>query len=69
MSEEAILTSSGPYHSQQRYNSCLLWFKIITLTIQTDIGEGPNIRGGKGALTSGYKPKKTSPTHKPTKKA
>jgi len=68
MSEKATLPSSGPYHFQQLYNSCLLWFKIITLTIQTDTGEGPNTRDRKGALTSDYKPKKTSPTHKPTKK-
>jgi len=41
--------SPGPYHSQQFYHPCFLWFKIITMTIFTDNGEGPNIRGGKGA--------------------
>jgi hypothetical protein len=49
MEIEAILTSPGPYHSQQFYHSCLLWFKIITLTILTDTGEGPNIRREKVA--------------------
>jgi len=68
MSEEAIHPSAGPYHSQQLYNSYLLCFKIITVTIRADTGEGPNMRGGKGALTSDYEPKKTSATHKPTKK-
>jgi hypothetical protein len=60
--KEAILPSSGPYHS------CLLWFKIITPTIQTDIGEGPITRGGKGVLTSNRKSEKTSPIHEVTKK-
>jgi hypothetical protein len=32
------------------YNSCLLWFRIMTLIIHTDAGEGPNPRDGKGAL-------------------
>jgi hypothetical protein len=42
MDKEAILPSSGPYQCQQLYDSHVLCFKIITLTIQTDIGEGPN---------------------------
>jgi len=54
--------------AQQLHHSHFLWFKIITLTIQTDIGEGPNIRGEKGALTSDRKTQKTSPVHEPTKK-
>jgi len=49
--KEAILPSSGPYQCQQLYDSHLLCFKIITLTIQTDIGEGPYTRGGKGATS------------------
>jgi len=57
--KEAILPSCGPYHSS------LLWFKIITLTIQTDTGEGRNTRGRKGASTSARRMKKTSPIHKP----
>jgi len=44
MDKEDLL--SGPYHSQQHYHSCLMWFKIVTLTIRTVIGEGPNTRGG-----------------------
>ena len=64
----AILPYSVPYHSQQLYHSCLLWFEIIMLTIQTDIGEGPNTRGGKGALTSDCKTKKMSTVHEPTKR-
>jgi len=45
-----------------------LWFKITTPIIQTDIGEGPNTRGGKGALTSDSKSKMTSPNHEPNTK-
>jgi hypothetical protein len=40
MDKEAILLSYGPYHSQQQYHSCLLWFKMMALTIQTAIVEG-----------------------------
>ena len=68
MDKEVVLPSSGPYHSQQHYHSHLLWFKIITSAIQTDIGGGPNTRGRKGALTSDCKTKKTSPIHESTKK-
>jgi len=31
--KEAYLPSSVPYHYQQLYQSHLLWFKIIALTI------------------------------------
>ena len=41
----SIQVADGPGN----YNSCLLWFKIMTLTFQTDTGEGPNPSGGKGA--------------------
>jgi len=68
MDKVAVLPSSGPYHSEQLYHSCLLWFKINTPTFQTDIDEEPNIRGGKGALTSDHKTKKTNPVHEPNKK-
>jgi hypothetical protein len=37
MDNEAILPSSVPYHSQKLYHSSLLWFKIITSTIQASI--------------------------------
>jgi hypothetical protein len=37
MDKDAILPSSGPYQCQQLYDSHLLCFKIITLTIPTDI--------------------------------
>jgi len=52
MGNEAILPSSGPYHSQHIYQSSLFWFKIITPKIQADIGKGPNTGNKKGALTS-----------------
>jgi hypothetical protein len=68
MGKEAIFPPSGPYYTQQLYNSHLLWFKIITLTIQTDTGEGPNKISKKGALTSGRKTNKTSLIHEPTSK-
>jgi len=68
MEKEAIFPPSRPYHTQQLYNSHLLWFKIITLTIQTDISEGPNTRGKKGASTSDCKTNKTGPIHKSTSK-
>jgi len=67
MDKEAILPS-GPYHSEQLYHSHLLWFKIITLSLQTDISEGSNTRVRNGASTSGCKTEKTSPTHESTKK-
>jgi hypothetical protein len=67
MDKEAILPCPIPYHSQQLYHSHLLWFNIITPTTQADTGEGPNTRGGKGALTSDCKTRKTSPIHQPTK--
>jgi hypothetical protein len=54
--------SSGHYHCQQLYHCHLLRFKIVTLTVQTAIGEGPSTSGGKGALTSGCKRKKTAPS-------
>jgi hypothetical protein len=44
MKKEDIFTPSGIYHSQQLYHSRLLWFEIITPTIQA--GEGPNTRWG-----------------------
>ncbi|GFG37084.1 hypothetical protein Cfor_07923 [Coptotermes formosanus] len=37
MDKEAIFPPSGIYHSQQHYQSNLLWFKMITLTIRTDM--------------------------------
>jgi hypothetical protein len=65
MFKEALLPAYGPYHFQQLYQSCLLCLKIITLTIRTDIGQGLNTRGGKGASTSDHKVKKTSPINEP----
>jgi hypothetical protein len=38
MDKEDIFPPTGLYHSQQFYCSCLLWFKIITPSIQTDFG-------------------------------
>jgi hypothetical protein len=37
MDREAIFPPSGIYRSQQCYHSCLLWFRIITPTIQTAV--------------------------------
>ena len=68
MDKEDIFTSSGPYRSQQLYHSHFLWFKIITLTFQTDIGEDPSTSGRKDASTTNHKTKKTSPIHKPNTK-
>jgi hypothetical protein len=65
---EAILPTYGPYHFQQLYHSCLLCFKIITLTIQTDIGQELSTKGGTGATTSDRKMKKTSPINEPDTK-
>jgi hypothetical protein len=67
--KEAVLPPSGIYHSQQCYHSHLLWFKIITPTLQTGVGEGPNTRGRKGVLNTDHKARKTSPVHLPTKQA
>jgi hypothetical protein len=53
-------SSSGHYHCQQLYHSRLLWFKIVTQTVQTDIDEGPSTSGRKGALISDCK--KTAPS-------
>jgi hypothetical protein len=44
-----------------------LWFKIITLTIQTDVNEGPNTGDGEDDSNSGHKARKTSLIHQPTK--
>jgi len=52
--------SSGRYHCQQLYHSCLLWFKIFTQTVQIDVGEGSSTSSRKGALTSECKRKKTA---------
>lgn len=41
-----IQVADGPGN----YNSCLLRFKIMTLTFHTDTGEGPSPRGVQGAL-------------------
>jgi hypothetical protein len=41
--------------------------QIITLTIQTDIGEGPNTGGWEGSLNL-TRQKKVSPIHRPTQK-
>jgi len=38
------------------------------MTTQTDTGEGPNIKGRKGTLSSDYKTQKKSPIDVPTKK-
>jgi hypothetical protein len=43
MKKEDIFTPSGIYHSQQLHHSLLLWFEIITPTIQA--GEGSNTMG------------------------
>jgi hypothetical protein len=39
-------TENGIDQTQQFYHSHFLWFKIIKMTFQTDIGEGPNMKRG-----------------------
>jgi hypothetical protein len=60
MDKEAIFPPSGIYHSQQRYHSCLLWMKMITLTIQTDIAEDL-VQDGESPVNSYHKARKTKP--------
>ena len=64
---EAFSPPSGIYHSQQHYESHLLWLKIITLTNQVDITDGLNARDGESNFNSGHEAK-TSPIHQSTKK-
>lgn len=47
---------------------CLLWFKIITLTLQIDTGEKPNTRDERDASTPYHQTTKTSPIHQQIKK-
>jgi len=47
---------------------CLLWFKIITLTLQIDTGEKPNTRYERDASTPYHQTTKTSPIHQQIKK-
>jgi hypothetical protein len=42
--KEAVSPCFGIYHSQERYHSHLLWLKIFTPIVQTDVGEGHNTR-------------------------
>jgi hypothetical protein len=42
------------------YHAHLLWFKIITLTIQTDVSKAPNTRHKKSASNSDRKARKAS---------
>ena len=49
MDEDTIFPPFALYHSEQFCHSHLLWFKIITMTIQTRIiGQGHNMKGTKG---------------------
>jgi hypothetical protein len=61
--KEAIVLPSGSYHSLQLYYSCLLRLEIITSTVQTDIGEGPEDRKIKPIHQAAKKSQhKTHPT-------
>jgi hypothetical protein len=57
----------GFYHYQHFHHSHLLWFKIITLTIQTDISETPNTRCRNGSSNSDHKAWKTNSIYQPPK--
>jgi hypothetical protein len=61
MDKEAIFPPSGHYRSQEFHHSHLLWFKMITPTIQTSSAERPNTKGTKDTLTSDHITRKTSP--------
>jgi len=67
MDKKAIFPPFGIYHSQHCYHSCLVWFKIITTTIQTDVGEGRNTRDREGASNADHKARKTCSIHHTTK--
>jgi hypothetical protein len=66
MDKEPIFLSSGPYLAQLLYNSGLLWFKIITLTVQTNTGEEATTRGGNVPSISDHKTRMTNPIRQPT---
>ena len=67
MDEDVILSLFALYHSEQYCYSHLLWFKFVTLTMQTCIiGQGHNMKGTKGELTSDHTMSKTNPFHQPT---
>jgi len=69
------LLADGLQNGQMRYSS-IFWtlpfstavsfsplvLQIIASTIHTDIGEGPNTRGRKGALTSDHKTWRQTPS-------
>jgi hypothetical protein len=46
--KEATFPPSGIYQSQECCHSRLLWHKMFTLTIQTDVVKGHNTRDWKG---------------------
>ena len=50
--KEAIFTPPGIYHSQECHHFLLLWLKIFTPTIQTDVDEGQNAQDWKGTSNS-----------------
>lgn len=54
MGKEVIFLPSRIYHFQKCYNSRHSYFKIITLTIQTNVGERSNTRQGKHASNSNH---------------
>ena len=67
MDKETVFPPFGIYHSKQCYHSRLLWFKIITVSIQTDIAEKPNTRYKEDASNTDHRSGKTSPFHQTTK--
>jgi len=50
------------------FQSCLLWLKINTLTIETDTVEESNAIDKEGAFNSYHKTRKTSPIHHPNER-
>jgi len=66
MDKEAIFPPFGIYHSQHCCHSRLVWFKIMTVIIQTD-GEGRNTRDREGASNADHKARKTCSIRQTTK--
>jgi len=62
MDKEAIFSPFGIYHSQHCCHFLIVWFRIITATIQTDIGEGRNTRDKEGASHADHRQERHAPS-------
>jgi hypothetical protein len=66
MDERIVFSPSGPSSSEQIY-SPHMWIKMITLKVQTCLGQRPNTRWGwEGASTTDHPMGKTNPFHQPS---